>query len=135
MAIIKTQGIWSILETSNGTVTISGTSVVNGSVGVNSGGKLTMTGSAAVQGQAYLYTGDSKSLGSSTSIQGGLKQDSGANAVITAAVSEAATAYNNFKALTKNLGTCQHQPLRNWNRDLHRRSQPERHGLEFFATE
>ena len=104
MAIIKTQGIWSILETSNGTVTISGTSVVNGSVGVNSGGKLTMSGSAAVQGQAYLYTGDSKSLGSSTSIQGGLKQDSGANAVITAAVSEAATAYNNFTALTKNLG-------------------------------
>jgi Flp pilus assembly protein TadG len=104
MAIIKTQGIWSILETGSGTVTISGTSVVNGSVGVNSGGKLSLTGSASVQGQAYLYTGDSKSLGSSTSIQGGLKQDSGANAIITAAVNAAANAYNNFNALSKTLG-------------------------------
>ncbi len=103
MAIIRTQGIWSILETGSGTVTISGSAVVNGSVGVNSGGNLTMTGSAAVQGQAYLYTGDGKSLGYSTSIQGGLKQDSGANAVITAAVNAAATAYNNFKALSKTL--------------------------------
>ncbi len=104
MAIIKTQGIWSILETGNGTVTISGTSVVNGSVGVNSGGKLTMTGSATVQEKAYLYTGVSKSLGASTSIQGGLTQDSGANDIITAAVSAAAAAYNNFNALTKTLG-------------------------------
>ncbi len=104
MAIIKTMGIWSILETGSGTVTISGVAVVNGSVGVNSGGRLTMTGSAAVQGKAYLYTGDGKSLGYSTEVQGDIQQDSGANAVITAAVNAAATAYNNFKALTKTLG-------------------------------
>ena len=113
MAIIKTQGIWSILETGSGKVTISGAPVVNGSVGVNSGGNLTMTGSAAVKGKAYLNTGDGKSLGCSTSVQGGVQQDSGANAIITAAVNSATTAYNNFKALSQNLGTYQHQSLRN----------------------
>jgi Flp pilus assembly protein TadG len=104
MAILKSQGIWSILETGTGTVTISGASVVNGSAGVNSGGKFTMTGSAAVKGKAYLYTGVSKSLGAATSVQGGIQQDSGANSIVTAAVNSATTAFNNFKVLTKTLG-------------------------------
>ncbi len=104
MAILKTQGIWSILETASGTVTISGAPIVNGSVGVNSGGNLTMTGSATVKGKAYLYIGDGKSLGAATSVQGGIQQDSGANSIVTAAVNSATTAYNNFSALTKTLG-------------------------------
>ena len=100
----SSSGIWSILETGTGKVTISGAAVVNGSVGVNSGGNLTMSGSTIVKGEAYLNTGASKSLGGSTSIQGGIQQDAGANTIVTAAVNSATTAYNNFKALTKTLG-------------------------------
>lgn len=104
VALTKSSGIWSILETGNGTVTISGTAAVNGSVGVSSGGQLKMQGSATVKGKAYLNTGATKSFGSSTSVQGGVQQDSGANAIVAAAVASATTAYNNFKALTKTLG-------------------------------
>jgi len=104
VAILHAQGPWSILETGTGKVTISGATVVNGSVGVNSGGNLTMSGSSIVKGKAYLNTGASNSLGGSTKVQGGIQQDANANSIITAAVNSATTAYNNFKALTKTLG-------------------------------
>ena len=100
----SSSGIWSILETGTGKVTISGAAVVNGSVGVNSGGNLTMSGSSIVKGEAYLNTGATKSRSGSTSIQGGIQQDAGANTIVTSAVNSATTASNNFKALTKTLG-------------------------------
>jgi Flp pilus assembly protein TadG len=98
------QTTWAILETSTGTVKISGAAIATGSVGVSSGGKLTMTGSASITEKAYLHTSATKSLDGSTSIQGGLQQNSGANDIVTAADNAAMTAYNTFKVLPRTLG-------------------------------
>ena len=101
----STQGIWSILETGTGTVTISGAPVVSGSVGVNSGGNLTMSGSSLVKGKAYLNTGATKSIsGTAHCSRMASSKIPAPMTIVTAAVNSATTAYNNFKAMTKTLG-------------------------------
>lgn len=106
VAILRsTPGIWSILETGNGTVSISNNANVSGDVGVNGDGPFSLSNNATVRGKAYLKTGCPKSIGNGAVVQGGIQQDAGANAILQQATQAATTTYNTFSTLSRTSGT------------------------------
>jgi Flp pilus assembly protein TadG len=105
VAVIKSSGIWSILETGNGTVSMSNNANVSGDVGVNGDGPFSLSNNAKVQGKAYLKTGCPKSIGNGAVVQGGIQQDAAANAILQQATQDATNTFNTFSALSKTSGT------------------------------
>jgi Flp pilus assembly protein TadG len=100
----SSSGLWSILETGNGTVTINNNANVQRDVGICGTGSTTVNNNATVQGGLYLSkNAPQPSIGNNAVVQDGIKQDASAAASLQAASQAAATAYNNFVALAKTL--------------------------------
>jgi hypothetical protein len=99
IAMGKSSGGWSILETGNGTVSLSNNASTNRDVGVYGDGPFSVSNNAFVQGKAYLNTFTAKSISNNASIQGGINQDASAASTLQAASQAATAAYNNFAAL------------------------------------
>jgi hypothetical protein len=98
-------GLWSILETGNGTVTISNNASVQRDVGICGGGATTVKNNATVQGGIYLNDNSPQpSVGNNGVVQDGIKQDAAAAASVQAASQAATAAYNNFVGALSNLG-------------------------------
>jgi Flp pilus assembly protein TadG len=111
VAVLKpTQGIWSILETGNGTVSLSNNANVSSDMGVNGDGPFSLSNNATVQGKAYLKTGCSKNISNGAVVQGGIQQDAGANAILQQAAKAATDTFNTFKALKATPGTVTWNP-------------------------
>ena len=100
----SSSGLWSILETGNGTVTISNNAGVQRDVGICGTGSTTVNNNATVQGGIYLNKNSPKpSIGNNAVVQEGTQQDDSSAASVKAASQAATTAYNNFVGLTKTL--------------------------------
>ncbi|MFA4901375.1 MAG: pilus assembly protein TadG-related protein [Desulfobaccales bacterium] len=102
VAIVKSSGIWSILETGNGTVSISnnanvGNANFGGDVGLNGDGPFSLSNNATVWGKAYLKTGCPKTIGNGAVVKGGIQQDAAANAILQQATQDATTTFNTFR--------------------------------------
>ncbi len=101
----SSSGLWSILETGNGTVTINNNANVQRDVGICGTGSTTVNNNATVQGGLYLNKNTPKpSIGNNAVVQDGIKQDAGAAASLQAATQAATTAYNKFVGALSNLG-------------------------------
>jgi Flp pilus assembly protein TadG len=102
IAMIKASaGLWSILETANGTVTINNNANVQRDVGIYGTGASTVNNNAVVQGKIYLNTSTPKTtVGNNGVVQGGIQKDAGSAATVKQATQAATTAYNNFVALS-----------------------------------
>lgn len=104
VAILKTQGIWSILETGNGTVTINNNANVQRDVGICGTGTSTVNNNATVQGKIYLNSSTPQTnIGNNGVVQRGIQKDDSATATLKQASQAATTAYNRFVGLTSNL--------------------------------
>jgi Flp pilus assembly protein TadG len=100
----SSSGLWSILETGNGTVTINNNASVQRDVGICGTGSTTVNNNATVQGGIYLSKYSPKpSIGNNAVVQEGILQDDSSAASVKAASQAATTAYNNFVGLTKTL--------------------------------
>jgi Flp pilus assembly protein TadG len=101
----SSSGLWSILETGNGTVTINNNANVQRDVGICGAGSTTVNNNATVQGGVYLSkNAPQPSIGNNAVVQDGIKQDDSAAASLQAASQAATTAYNSFVGPASNLG-------------------------------
>jgi len=107
VAMLKvSSGLWSILETGNGTVTIDNNANVQRDVGICGSGATTINNNATVQGAVYLNKNTPQpSIGNNAVVHDGIKQDASAAATLLAASQAATAAYNNFVGLGNNKGT------------------------------
>jgi hypothetical protein len=101
----SSSGLWSILETGNGTVTINNNASVQRDVGICGSGSTTVSNNGTVQGGVYLNKNTPKpSIGNGGVVHDGIKQDDSAAASVQAASQAATTAYNKFVGAPSNLG-------------------------------
>jgi hypothetical protein len=101
----SSSGLWSILETGNGTVTISNNANVQRDVGICSTGNTIVNNNATVQGGIYLNKNTPQpSIGNNGVVQEGIQQDDSSASSLDAAAQAAATAYNKFTGASSNLG-------------------------------
>jgi Flp pilus assembly protein TadG len=107
VAMLKSSsGLWSILETGNGTVTISNNADVKRDVGICGTGATNINNNAIVEGGLYLNKNTpDPSIGNNAVVQDGIKHDDSAAATLQAASQAATNAYNNFVGLSNNKGT------------------------------
>lgn len=101
----SSSGLWSILETGNGRVTINNNADVQRDVGICGTGSTTVSNNATVQGGIYLNKNTPQpSIGNNAVVQEGIQQDAGSAATLQAASQAAATAYTKFAAAASTLG-------------------------------
>jgi hypothetical protein len=107
VAMLKaSSGLWSILETGNGTVSITNNADVKRDVGICGTGATNLNNNATVEGGLYLNkdTPD-PGIGNNAVVQDGIRHDDSAAATLQAASQAAIKAYNNFTGLANNKGT------------------------------
>jgi Flp pilus assembly protein TadG len=107
VAMLKPNATWSILETGNGSVTLSNNASTNRDVGDAGDGPFTMKNNATVQGKVYLEQDTVKSIGNNAKAKGGVEQDGDSQATLAQAVHDAQTAYTQLTGLAATLGTQQ----------------------------
>jgi len=101
----SSSGLWSILETGNGTVTINNNANVQRDVGICGAGSTTVNNNATVEGGIYLNKNTPKpSIGNNAVVQEGVQQDDSAAASLQAASQAATKAYNDLVGPASNLG-------------------------------